>query len=214
MENFYAADIIRIVKSISEIMLDEKEYLFELDSDLGDGDLGLTMCKGFTKALESIENVSDPDIGKVLSLVGNSIALNAPSTMGTLLATGFIKSSKALMGKQKMNIEDLAQMFTSFTESIIAIGKSKPGDKTVIDSLYPAAQALQKAADNNEDLKRGIVEAYQAALDGAEKAKNMVSQHGKAACFGVQTLGKHDPGAIVGTFILKGFLIGIGNDEI
>jgi len=214
MENFYAADIIRIVKSISEIMLDEKEYLFELDSDLGDGDLGLTMCKGFTKALESIENVSDPDIGKVLSLVGNSIALNAPSTMGTLLATGFIKSSKALMGKQKMNIEDLAQMFTSFTESIIANGKSKPGDKTVIDSLYPAAQALQKAADNNEDLKRGIVEAYQAALDGAEKAKNMVSQHGKAACFGVQTLGKHDPGAIVGTFILKGFLIGIGNDEI
>jgi dihydroxyacetone kinase-like protein len=87
----------------------------------------------------------------------------------------------------------------------MARGKAALGDKTLLDSLHPAAAALERASGQGQSLAAGFSEAYEAAVQGVENTKNMISQHGKAACFQEKTLGKQDPGAVVGMLFIKAF---------
>ena len=85
-------------------------------------------------------------------------------------------------------------------------GKAKPGEKTIIDSLYPAVQALQKAVEENKTLSEGLQAAYDAACQGVEDSKDMIAQHGRPAYYQEKSRGKQDPGATVGMLILKAFV--------
>lgn len=123
--------------------------------------------------------------------------------MGTLMGTGFMRAGKAVAGKQAVSLADVAAMMDAFVEGIMARGKAKPGDKTVLDALHPAAEALKAAAGSGQSLAEGLAAAYRAAEQGLEATKDMVAQHGKAACFQEKTLGKPDPGATVGMLLVK-----------
>ena len=96
MELFAKQNFVEAVKLIHELMVKNKDYLIELDSSIGDGDLGLTMVKGFTAAAETAETCQDTDIGVLFKRVGFAISKAAPSTMGSLMATAFIGAGKAV----------------------------------------------------------------------------------------------------------------------
>lgn len=196
-------DIKKLMAAIAGVMQDNKEYLCEIDARIGDGDLGLTMSGGFTKAAQGIANEQQNDIGKLLAKAGMIIAASAPSTMGTLMASGFMAGGKSLTGQTGMGAQEYADFLDVFVSALMKRGKSAPGEKTIIDALYPAAQKAKDASVLS--LRECTVAAEAGAKQGLEATKSMMSAHGKAAVFREKTIGYQDPGATVGWMLIKAF---------
>ncbi len=197
-------DIIGIFGDVSLIMDENKDYLCELDGAIGDGDIGLTMSRGFRSIKEYADNEEFVDVGSLLLRSGMTLADSAPSTMGTLFASGFIKAGKALKGKTELNLEGFRDMLKEIEVGIMDRGKAKVGDKTILDSLSPATISLEQSINNKERMNEAIEKAYNAAVKGMNDTVNMQSQHGRAGRYLEQSIGKIDPGATVGALFYKG----------
>ncbi len=194
----------------SAVMDENKEYLIELDAALGDGDLGLTMSTGFGRAKEAVQASTENDLGKLFMLAGMTIAKAVPSTMGTLVASGFMKAAKALKDKTELTQGDFATFGAEFVNGIMERGKAKPGDRTIIDAMMPAAEALKADAEKSTDFATIAKNALAAAEGGVEATKNMKAAFGRGVFFGEQVLGKPDQGAIVGMLIYKSWNMVLG----
>ena len=208
MNKLNSSDLEGLFAKIKDVMVENKENLFKLDSAIGDGDLGVTMSSGFSKVYEMIsvlEEKDTGDIGRVFIKVGMTLAEAVPSTLGTLMATGFMRAGKAVKGKTEVNLSDSVLIAYAFVEGIMERGKTEPREKTIIDSLYPALQALKLASEDGIDLKEGLKKAYEAAKDGAEATKEMLPKHGRAVWYGEKSIGKKDPGAVAGMLLIKAF---------
>ncbi len=180
----------------------QREFLIDLDGKVGDSDLGITMNKAFTAAAVAVEsNVSDP-IGKTLQLAGMAMAKAAPSTMGTLTATGFMRGGKAIGECTSLSTGEFAMFWRAYHDGVVERGKAKPGDKTLVDVLGPIVAALETATSAGMALPEALQRAADAAAVALEATKSMVAQHGKAACFQEKSLGLQDAGATVGYLII------------
>lgn len=193
------------IAAIRERMDAHKDELIELDSKIGDGDLGLTMKRAFVAAHDAVAEFDEDDVGKLLMRAGMAMAKAAPSTMGTLVATGFMRGGKAVSGKSVLDSSDLAAFFRAFADGLTERGKAAPGEKTVIDVFEPVATELEKRSDA-PDLARRAIEA---ARSGLAASTQMMAQHGKAAVFREKTVGLQDPGATAGVLIVEGFFEGM-----
>ena len=144
MSSLGIQDIRTIVSGIAAIMAVKKDELISLDGAMGDGDLGLTMEKGFAAARDEALAAAEPDPGKLLMKIGMAIARAAPSTMGTLVGSGFMSGGKAVMGAAALGVGEMATFFEAFTAGVMQRGKSKPGEKTIVDVLLPASRDLDE----------------------------------------------------------------------
>ena len=205
MASLQKDDVIRILQNLKALFDEKKELLVELDGRMGDGDLGLTMAKAFTAGYDEMSGTSETDLGKILMRAGMAMAKHAPSTMGTLFATGFMRGGKAISGKTEITTADLAEFFQAFVAGIMERGKSKPGEKTIVDSLKPAADTLSE--HSGEDMKKALELALSSAEEGLEETKNMVAQHGRVAYYKEQSIGLEDAGAMAGVILIKGFIL-------
>ena len=125
-------DIVNIIDEIGKAMAENKAFLCELDAQMGDGDLGITMSRGWAAAAETAKTTEGPDIGKMLMKSGLKMASAAPSTMGTITASGLMEAGKALAGKTQLDAAGLAVMLKGFCDGITKRGKCSPGDRTVV----------------------------------------------------------------------------------
>src|SRR4051812_36670597 len=203
MTSLGVKDIQPIILQIKNIIDANQEKLMELDSVMGDGDLGFTMTKAFAAALEEAEKSGEKMPGKLFTRLGMVIAKTSPSTMGTLVATGFMKGGKSIDSIEEIGTESLAVFFEAFVRSIMERGKTVPGNKTIVDSLYPAAEALKNSI--HEPMEKAMITARDASLKGLEASTKMKAQHGRAAYYQDDSIGKQDGGATVGTYIIEGF---------
>ena len=197
-------DVIKILQNLKQLFNDNKEFLVELDGRMGDGDLGLTMSRAFTAAADDLVDTEEADIGQIFMKAGMIMAKAAPSTMGTLMATGFMRGGKAIAGKSKISVPDLADYFQAFVGGIMERGKAKPGEKTIVDALKPAADTLSELGE--EDIAVALQKALQAAEQGLESTKEMIAQHGRIAYYKEQSKGQEDPGATAGVILIEGFI--------
>jgi len=204
-------DILKILQNLKALYNDRKDFLVELDGRMGDGDLGLTMSKGFTAAYDELKDTAETDIGKIFMKAGMQMAKAAPSTMGTLMGTGFMRGGKAVAGKSEISTADLADFFQAFVAGIMERGKAKPGDKTIIDALKPAADTLAQL--KAQDIRQALPEAIVSAQKGLESTKDMIAKHGRIAYYKEQSKGQEDPGATAGVILLKGFALGLTSDD-
>ncbi len=194
------------IHAIRLLMDENQDRLIEIDGAIGDGDLGLTMTRAFRTADEEIADSDEVDVGKLFAKAGMVMAKAAPSTMGSLVATGFMRGGKAVAGRsEELGSSDIAEFFRAFSDGIMERGKTKPGNKTIVDVTDPVATALERAAESGVDGPSLAHAAVTAARAGEEAAKEMISQHGKAAIYREQTKGKPDPGATAGSIIVQGF---------
>jgi len=198
-------DLKGIVALISQIMDDNRARLIEIDGQIGDGDLGITMAKGFMAARKETESSVETDAGKLLTKTGVAIAKAAPSTMGTLVATGFMAGGRSVVGTDSVDMSRLAAFFKAFVEGIMQRGKAKPGEKTVVDVFFPAAEAIASAAAEGKDLSEGMRLCFAAAKEGLARTRNMVAQHGRPAYYQERSREMEDPGATAGLLIIQGF---------
>ena len=195
--------VVKFINNIAAVMAENKEYLIELDAFCGDGDLGLTMSKGFAEAARIANESEETELGKLFLAMSKGMANIVPSTMGTLMASGLMKAAKALKGKTEMTTEDLAVFCECYYAGPQERGKANPGERTLLDSLKPAADAARAAADAGEDLAAIANKAYEAALQGVEATKEMVPVYGKAVVHRAKLAGIADQGAIVGSLLYK-----------
>lgn len=203
MDRIEKENLPTLFEALRDVFAGQREALIELDGKVGDSDLGITMNKAFVAAFESVRsNTTDP-IGKTLQLAGMAIAKAAPSTMGTLVATGFMRGGKALEGAQAWGTADMSAFWAAFYKGVAERGKAQLGDKTLLDVLSPIALSLEASSASGTVLADALKQAAQAARDGLEATKGMVAQHGKAACFQEKTVGLQDAGATVGVLIIE-----------
>ena len=187
--------------AIAETMAANTDYLVELDARFGDGDLGISMRDGFGSVAKYLATSTETDIG--MALRGCSTAFNetAPSSLGTILSFAMMGMAKALRGKKEAGLAEMADALQKGVTLIMEKAKSKPGEKTILDSLVPGTEALNAHAQ--EGTKAALEAAYAAAQEGLENTKNMVGKHGRIAYYGEQTLGSVDGGAAVGMLLFR-----------
>ncbi|WP_182186802.1 dihydroxyacetone kinase subunit DhaL [Pectinatus frisingensis] len=204
METINKDTLKKIFESILYSMSDAKEELIALDGSMGDGDLGLTMCNGFKVICDEFDNITDDDLGTLLIKLGMKMNSAVPSTMGTLIATCILKAGSKVKGKTFLDLNDLSTMAQAAADGVMQRGNSKVGDKTMLDALYPAANALKNAAVENKDMFSAQQDAYKATCLGVENTKNLKSVHGRAAYYSEKSIGRRDPGAVAVMYIFRG----------
>ncbi|TLP46896.1 MULTISPECIES: dihydroxyacetone kinase subunit L [Cohaesibacter] len=181
----------------------ERDALIALDGKVGDSDLGLTMSKAFVAARDRVHELEQPSLGDLMKHAGAAISKAAPSTMGTLMATGFMRGGKALSEASVLDISGLAAFWRAYADGVAQRGKAQLGDKTVLDVLDPIAQAYEAQNTDGADLAIAGQVAARAAAEALEATKQMVAQHGKAAAFQEKTVGLQDAGGTVACMLAE-----------
>jgi dihydroxyacetone kinase-like protein len=202
-----ACDIKKLMQCWAEVMVQNRDYLIELDSHVGDSDLGLTMGDGFTAASNAIADLDESDIGKLVYNAGKAMSTAVPSTMGTLMASGLMAVGKTLKGCTDLDMDGIVSFFQSYFDGVQSRGKAQVGDKTFLDGLFGAVESLKTDAAANLPLKEAAEHASQAAHQGFLNTKGMLAQFGRAAGRGEQSRDLLDPGAAVADLLMKGFAI-------
>lgn len=195
--------------SVGDLFVEKKEELCEMDAKLGDGDLGLTMSKGYA-ALPDLMRAeaagAGGDIGKMLMKAGMKMSSLVPSTMGFLMSTGVMEGGKALKGKTELDGAALADYLVGFAAGVQKRGKCEAGQRTIYDAVFPAGQAAKAAVEKNPaaDLNEVINAAVDAAKAGVEATRDMTPVFGKAAVHAAQCVGVEDQGALAGYYKMLG----------
>ncbi|WHY00386.1 dihydroxyacetone kinase subunit DhaL [Neobacillus sp. DY30] len=202
----YVEDVKDIFKEIRVLIDDHKDFLCQLDGSLGDGDIGITLSKGFAAIDTTSLEYGEKDIGTLLLSYGMVMGEKAPSTMGTLLASAFLKTGKQFKGQEHLTLNDLVTFLETMIQGIKDRGKAELGDKTVLDSLIPPWQTLKTSSENKESYQQAFEKAYKSADEGMKNTINMKSRKGRAARYLDDSIGKQDPGATVGALFIKGIL--------
>lgn len=193
----------KMLISAAEILKENKIYLCELDSIVGDGDHGVTIDRiaDFMKkrALEENENDSIKSINEDLS----TLCMNANGgSAGPLWGTIFEGMAEGIDDKDELEIEEIKNMFNEARENLSLISTAKIGQKTLVDALYPAIDAIYNVQSNDIVDVFGV--AYEKAVEGAENTKTYIAKFGRAKSIGERSLGHMDPGAVSISLMFKG----------
>jgi dihydroxyacetone kinase-like protein len=200
-----SADLIKIIDLICDTMENEKGYLSELDGAIGDGDHGVNMAKCFREVKRKLPESVGKDTGIILKNLGMVVMNSVGGAMGALYGTLFLKMAREASGKSEIDLETLVRMFAAGEAGIQEMGKAKLGDKTLIDTLHPAVEALKEAQEKGKPLAQALNEFSKAAKRGAESTKDMISKIGRSSRLGERTLGHQDAGATSCYLILNAF---------
>lgn len=204
LDSISATDLVRLFGAWKTTFAEQRAFLISLDGQVGDSDLGITMSKSFAAASDAV-SAAEPglSVSKVLRTAGAVMAKTAPSTMGTLTATGFLRASKALENAEALRTAEAAIFWRSFYDGVADRGKAKLGDKTLLDILDPIARSLEASAAAGDTLGGALSTATDVAAEALENTKTMVAQHGKAAVFREKTVGLPDAGATAGFLVIQ-----------
>ncbi len=196
-------DLPGLFEEVAKIFAEKKDELCDMDAKMGDGDLGLTMDKGFGAMPQLIrENTEEGNIGKTLFKAGSRMAALVPSTMGTLMASGIMEGGKRLNGESEIDAEKLAVFLRGYADGIKKRGKCEPGDRTVLDAIDAAASAAEEKVSSGASLTDVALAAKEGAEKGCEATKDMKPKFGKAAVHEAASVGVCDQGATVGKYLV------------
>jgi phosphoenolpyruvate---glycerone phosphotransferase subunit DhaL len=181
-------------------MEEQRRYLTKLDSEIGDGDHGTNMHRGFQAALERLEGADPSTPADALKAVSMALISKVGGAAGPLYGTAFLRASTALQGKDEVSAEDAAEALEAALGGIKQRGKAEVGDKTIVDALEPAAEAA-KGAVSEGSAAAVLRAAAEAAKEGAESTVPLTARKGRASYLGQRAAGHQDPGA-TSTYLL------------
>jgi dihydroxyacetone kinase-like protein len=194
-------NVLEWIRAYAEVIAENKEYLTELDSAIGDADHGANMHRGFKAVLEKLPDNEDKDIGKILMGVGMALLSKVGGAGGPLYSTVFIQMGKSIDGKTEFELADWTDALEAATQGVVRLGKASPGDKTMVDALTPAVEALKQAVEEGLTLGEGLEKSAKAAEEGMIATIPLVARKGRASYLGERSAGHQDPGA-TSTFLL------------
>lgn len=183
-----------IIREMAAVMEENRRYLTKLDSEIGDGDHGNNMNRGFQAALERLDGAEASTPADVLKAVSMALISKVGGAAGPLYGTAFLRASTALSDREEVSADDAAEALEAALGGIKQRGKAEVGDKTLVDALTPAVEAAKEAAGEGSvaDVLRA---AAGAAEEGAESTVPMTARRGRASYLGARAEGHQDPGA-------------------
>ena len=179
------------IKLLAQAMEEAADELNTVDGLLGDGDLGVTMIRGFRQILEDLESMPE-DIGMDLFQCAKAFTKSSGSSFGTLLATGMMAIAKEKNGEIRIELDEVSRLLDTALKAMQMRGKASLGDKTVLDVIA----AARDAAKNQTDGQAMLNSINQAISDTMELFRNRQSQIGRARIFGEKSIGLDDPGML------------------
>ena len=189
------------LEAVRQRMEENKEYLTELDSAIGDADHGINMTRGFNAAVADLEEKAPADIAGALKAVSMMLIKKVGGASGPLYGTFFLKASSATSGKESLDADGLLAMFKAGVEGLQQRGKAQQGDKTMLDAWFPALEAMEAA---KSDGVAAMLQAGVAAAEGGMKATiPLVARKGRASYLGERSKDHQDPGATSTHLILQ-----------
>ena len=195
--------IIAIVDAVIKKIDAEKDFLTQLDNEIGDGDHGINLSRGFKSVEEKLSTLADKDIGAILKSVGTQLVSTVGGASGSLYGTAFMKAGNVCKGKFTLTDEEFVQAFNAAVEGVKLRGKSVEGEKTMLDALCPAYKALKGGIDGGKNLIFALEDSVNAAINGVEYTKTIIATKGRAAYLNERSIGHQDPGATSSLYILQ-----------
>ena len=175
--------------------IEESEgVLTDADRAIGDGDHGIGMARGFEAVRRELADTRAETVGELLDATGRTLLASIGGASGILFGMFFRVGAGALGGRETFDGDALRLFLTVGTAEVVKRGKAAPGDKTMVDALWPAAEAAAAASEGS--LVSLLSAASEAARRGVEETKGMVARTGKARSLGERSLGHSDPGAL------------------
>ena len=202
-------DIGRMIRSAADKIRANRDQLSKLDSAIGDGDHGMTITRAMGIAEKVIEESENKDLKGLLKDVGWGVMGVDGGATGPLLGS-FLMGLRNGIGEQDMiDCPTLAAMFEAGLAGVRRQSRAQVGDKTMMDALLPAVDAIRQAADAEKSITEALQAAAEAAEKGAVSTKDFRAKFGRAKNLGDRTLGHQDPGATSMALIFQGFFEGL-----
>lgn len=176
---------------IAQLMEESADELNTADGLLGDGDLGITMVRGFREIIEVRDSLPD-DVGMALFQCAKAFTKSSGSSYGTLLATGLMSVAKKKKGQQEIQVEEISALLNDALDAMKQRGKAELGDKTVLDVIAASSQAAKDQSDGSSVLK-AINDAVTSTID---EFRSRQSKIGRARIFSEKSIGLDDPGML------------------
>ena len=195
--------VIEIIKKIGADIEDQKDFLTELDNVIADGDHGINMARGFQEVDKIIPTFDDKDIGTILKQVGMKLLSTVGGASGPLYGTAYMKAGTEVAGKKEIDMNDFINMLNAAIEGVVKRGKATTGEKTMLDSMIPAYEAIKSSYEAVQDKAAAFAAGVKAAEDGIEYTKTIIATKGRASYIGERSIGHQDPGATSFTIMLK-----------
>lgn len=191
------------MEAVADAIEEKKDWLCELDGEIGDADHGVTMSIGFRAVREGLAELDEAATPTDLFNQSAKRLLNAMGgSAGPLFATAFMRAGASVKGKDTLAAPEMTTIIAAMTEGIASRGKAEAGEKTMLDAWLPATAAAQQANDANESLAAILVAAATGAESGAQATIAMNATKGRASRLGDRTIGHMDPGAASAALIL------------
>lgn len=182
---------------------ENKEYLTALDSAIGDADHGINMDRGFGAVMAKLPTVAASDISNILKTVGMTLVSTVGGAGGPLYGTFFMRAGAAVANKAELTAQDLLAALEAGLDGVQQRGKATTGEKTMVDALTPARDAMRAALQNGSDLGQALRAAADAAEAGMKATIPMLATKGRASYLGERSIGHQDPGATSSFLLLK-----------
>jgi dihydroxyacetone kinase-like protein len=180
-------------------MGEHRQELVRLDTAIGDGDHGTNMDRGMRKAMEKLDSADQADPGAVLKTVAMALVSSVGGAAGPLYGTLFLQMGTALAGQEQVDLAGWTEAWRKGLEGVQARGKAVPEDKTMVDALIPAIEALEGAPD----LDTGLRAAAEGAEEGMRATIPLVARKGRASYLGERSKDHQDPGATSTYYLFK-----------
>lgn len=195
--------VISILNKITSVIEENKSFLSELDAAIGDGDHGINMNKGFNAVREKLKDDNGFDIGEILKKTGITLVSNVGGASGPLYGTAFMKAAIEVNGKENIDIEDYIKILEAALGGVMMRGKAQRGEKTMIDAIAPAIDAMKDALKAGLSSINILKASKDAAMQGLEYTKTIIATKGRASYLGQRSIGHPDAGATSSYLILN-----------
>jgi phosphoenolpyruvate---glycerone phosphotransferase subunit DhaL len=205
-EEVAAAVLDQWVRQFAALVAEQREYLTELDSAIGDADHGANMDRGLKAAVAALDEAQLATPGAVLSKVGITLVSTVGGASGPLYGTFFMRMGAAFGDTNAASPGELAAALRAGLDGVVARGKAEPGDKTMYDALAPSVDALDAALASGKSLSEALSSARAAAEAGRDATTPMLARKGRASYLGERSVGHQDPGATSTALLVSALL--------
>jgi phosphoenolpyruvate---glycerone phosphotransferase subunit DhaL len=195
------------VGEFARLVREQRDELTRLDAAIGDADHGANLDRGLTAVMSALEAESPTDPAAILKTVATTLIRTVGGASGPLYGTFFLRASGALGGGDDAAF---AAALRAGLDGVAARGKAVPGDKTMLDALSPACDALEEALADGQSLAEGLHAAAKGAARGRDATVPMVARKGRASYLGERSAGHQDPGATSAALLVEAAATALG----
>jgi len=198
-----AADVRAWIGAYARTISEHRVELVKLDTAIGDADHGTNMERGMKAAVEKVDATDGDDIGALLKAVGMALVSKVGGAAGPLYGTLFLQMGMATTGRDSLDLAGWAGALEAGVKGVQARGKAEPEDKTMIDALLPAVEALRAAEGDGAALSDALRRSSAAAEEGMKATIPLEARKGRASYLGPRSVGHQDPGATSAHLLLQ-----------